>query len=271
MLTEYRSLVGKLLYYTTKIGPEMSNAVRDLSSHMSNPGPEHWKALERCVGYLTSMEKDLQGLVFRRPRTLRSISYADSDYAKCEDSRKSISGMINTLGGMLSNWRSGKQDIVALSSSEAEYIAYCICCQETLYMYYLLMELLWWDIEPGLIYEDNQGCIFLIKNQTIGQRTKHIDVRYHFSREKYEAGLVEPRFCRSENQYADGMTKNQPDALFRKHRDNIRLGNLEVQKEDVETDRDRRHDDDYEDSKMSARTKDARKKIEERHVRWTEP
>ena len=234
MLTEYRSLVGKLLYYTTKIGPEMANAVRDLSSHMSNPGAEHWKALERCIGYLTHLDKEMQGLIFRRPKKIQSISFADrSDYAKCEETRRSISGMINTLGGMLTNWRSGKQIIVSLSSSEAEYIAYCICCQEALYMYYLLTELLWWKIPTGLIYEDNQGCIFLIKNQTIGQRTKHIDVRYHFSREKFEAGLVEPRFCRSEDQYADGMTKNQPDALFRKHRDKIRKGNLESQREDV--------------------------------------
>ncbi len=103
----------------TKIAPEVCNPVRDLSSHMTNPGGEHWKALERCVGYVGQQENE--GLTFRKPRELRSISDCDSDYAKDENDRKSISGRINTLGGMITNWSSKKQNTVSLSSTEAEY------------------------------------------------------------------------------------------------------------------------------------------------------
>jgi hypothetical protein len=49
----YRSIVGKIIYYATKIAPDICNAVRELAGHFSNPGEEHWKALERCVGYFT--------------------------------------------------------------------------------------------------------------------------------------------------------------------------------------------------------------------------
>ena len=106
-LKDYRSIVGKLMYFMCKIAPEICNAVRDLASHMSNPGTEHWKALERCVGYVTTA--NFEGLTYRRPRELRSISDCDSDYAKDETDRRSISGRINTLGGMITNWSSKKQ------------------------------------------------------------------------------------------------------------------------------------------------------------------
>jgi hypothetical protein len=120
-IDEYRSIVGKLMYFMTKIAPEISNAVRELSSHMINPGISHWKALERCVGYL--MSSAYEGLAMRKPRELRSISNCDSDYGKDENDRKSISGRINTLGGMVTNWSSKKQNTVSLSSTEAEYQA----------------------------------------------------------------------------------------------------------------------------------------------------
>ena len=66
-ITAYRSLTGKLLYYMTKVAPEMANAVRDLSSHMSNPGAEHWKAMERCVGYLVNLSTERRELLFWKP------------------------------------------------------------------------------------------------------------------------------------------------------------------------------------------------------------
>jgi hypothetical protein len=102
----YSSIVGKTMYYATKIAPEICNVVRELAGHLSNPGEEHWKALERCVGYLTS--EGTTPLRLRKPRVLQSISDCDSDYTKDENDRKSISGRITTLGGMTTNWTSKK-------------------------------------------------------------------------------------------------------------------------------------------------------------------
>jgi hypothetical protein len=227
-LNAYRSITGKLLYYATKIGPDLSNAVRELASHLSSPGEAHWKALERCVGYLCSQEPKKQGMIYRRPKELRVVCYADADYAKCPSTRRSISGGLCTVGGTVTAWFSRKQPTVALSSSEAEYISYATCCQETMFQNMMLEELLGYQTPTATIYEDNQGCIFLVKNQSTGQRTKHVEVKLHFSREQYEMQRIEPVFCRSEEQYADGMTKNQAIALFLQHMNDIKEGKLVI-------------------------------------------
>jgi hypothetical protein len=130
----YRSIVGKIMYYATKIAPSV------LAGHLSNPGEEQWKALERCVGYLTS--EGTKPLCLRQPRVLQSISDCDSDYAKDENDRKSISGWISsTLKGITTNWTSKKQNTVSLSSSEAEYQALSECVQESVFTQNLVEEL----------------------------------------------------------------------------------------------------------------------------------
>jgi hypothetical protein len=153
----YRSIVGKIMYYATKIAPEICNVVRELVGHLSNPGPEHWKALERCVGYLT--DTGTQPICLRKPRVLQSISDCDSDHAKDENDRRIISGRINTLGGMTTNWASKKQQTVPLSSSEAEYQALSECVQEPVFTQNLVQELTG-EKKPAIIYEDNLGTIF---------------------------------------------------------------------------------------------------------------
>jgi hypothetical protein len=80
MLDKYRSIVEKILYYTTKMAPDIGNAARELATHLSNPSEEHCKALERCVGYLC--HSSYGGLTLRRPRELTSISDTDLDYEK---------------------------------------------------------------------------------------------------------------------------------------------------------------------------------------------
>jgi hypothetical protein len=126
-LDAYRSIVGMIMYYETKIAPEICNAVRELEGHLSNPGEDHWKALEQCVGYLAG--EGTKSLCLRKSRVLQLISDCDSDYAKDENYRKSVSGRINTLQGMNINWTSKKQHTVSLSSSEAEYQALSECVQ----------------------------------------------------------------------------------------------------------------------------------------------
>ena len=115
-LEEYRSLVGKLLYYVVKVGPECGNDVRDLARYMSNPGEDQWKAMRRVVGYLKG--KNLHGHVMRRPKDLKAVLYCDASYATDKDQRRSVSG---TLGGMIVNWSSCTQKVATLSSTESIY------------------------------------------------------------------------------------------------------------------------------------------------------
>ena len=233
-LDAYRSLVGKVMYYTTKLAPELSNAARELASHLSNPGEEHWHELGRLVGYLR--QKKNLNLIYRKPRELRSISQCDSNYAKDPNDRKSISGRINTVGGTISNWTSKKQGAVTLSSTEAEYYALSECAQEAIFTQNLLMELTKIK-QTAIIYEDNLGAIFLTKNHQVSQRTKHIDIRQHFLRDLVEDKLLEVRFVRSENNSSDITTKNTPQDLHEKHTTKLKQGKLDCWKEDVKTDR----------------------------------
>ncbi len=88
--TEYHSIVGKLMYYMMKVGPELGNAVRELAGQMVKPNSKHWWAVKHVVGYVTN--EPFQGVILQKPRNLRPYIYADSDYATDKNDQRSISG-----------------------------------------------------------------------------------------------------------------------------------------------------------------------------------
>ena len=121
--SEYRSLVGKILYLVKKVSPVCANACRELSQHLDNPGKEQWNALERLLGYLL-LSYENRVLKIRPPAELRAMDVVDSAYASNPDNRKSISAYIGTVGGgAIVSWQSKGQPIVTLSSTECEYVA----------------------------------------------------------------------------------------------------------------------------------------------------
>ncbi|KAI2499613.1 Reverse transcriptase (RNA-dependent DNA polymerase) [Fragilaria crotonensis] len=226
------------MYLTTKLAPDLANAARELAQHLSNPGEDHWKALDRMVGHIKL--RPYEGLTYRRPKELRPISMVDSDYAKNTDNRKSISSGLHTLGGTLVHWESKTQHVVTLSSTEAEYISLARGACENKFIMMLLDEGIRRPDEKrhmGKVYEDNLGAIYLVKNQHVGARTKHIDVRAHFIRELEDNGYLNVQFIRSEENAADILNKNCPEKLHTKHAKNIRDGTLDCWREDVEDSR----------------------------------
>jgi hypothetical protein len=193
------------------------------------------EALDRLIGYVKA--KKFDGLIYRKPKELRAISFVDSDYAKNLDNRKSISSGLHTIGGTLVNWESKTQHVVTLSSTEAEYISLAKGACENKFVTMLMDEVMRYPKEErlcGKIYEDNLGAIYLVKNQHVGARTKHIDVRAHFIRELETNGYVEVKFVRSEENSADILNKNCPEKLHTKHATMMRTGNLNCWREDVE-------------------------------------
>jgi hypothetical protein len=135
----------------------------------------------------------------------------------------------------MTNWTSKKQSTVALSSTEAEYMALSECAQESVFTQNLVEELTGVR-ERAIIYEDNLGAIYLVKNFQVSARTKHIDVRHHFVRNLNEEKRIEVRFQRSENNSADIFTKNTTREIHEKHTPMIRNGSLMCWKEDVKGD-----------------------------------
>jgi hypothetical protein len=218
--------VGKLMYLITKIFGECANSVRELARFFGCPGQSHWAALEKLVGYLKYIQDDIK-ITYRKPKELWVINYVDSNFSSNKDDRKSITGMQCTLGGTLTGWASRTQRSVTLSSTEAEYVALTSCCQDARYVQQMVQELTS-IVLTAVLLEDNQGAIYLVRNQRVGQRTKHIDIRMHFIRELYEQKLIDVKYVETELNAADIFTKNPPEKLFATHAARLRNGNALV-------------------------------------------
>ena len=128
---------------------------------------------------------------------------------------------------------------VTLSSTEAEYVALATGAQEVLFAQMLIEEIDAAVVKPAIIFEDNTGAIYLVNNQHIGSRTKHIDIRWHFLRDLVEEGKIMVKFIRSEDNPSDVMTKNVKESIHDEHTHNIHNGMLllDCNREDVKQDR----------------------------------
>ena len=203
----YRKFVGKMLYAVMKVLPDHANAVRDLTCHLSNPGTEHWEALTRFMSHLKYRYRPLK---LRAPISLRTVAAFDADWATDKNDRKSISSYLTTIGGTaLVNWQSKKQNTVALSSCESETMAGTMVAKDVLFVNNLVEEVLGKEPEmPSYVYGDNVASLFLAQNNSVSQRTKHIDIRERFMGDLVKAGKVELRHIRSEDNPADINSKN---------------------------------------------------------------
>ena len=122
-------------------------------------------------------------------------------------------------GGPIS-WLSKKQAVVALSTSEAEYVALSSATQEAVWLRKLLIsDLQVTSPEPTMLMEDNQGAISIAKNPVAHSRTKHISIRYHYIREAVQEGIVNLCYCPTEQMIADLLTKPLPKERFKMLRD----------------------------------------------------
>nr|GFA78031.1 retrovirus-related Pol polyprotein from transposon TNT 1-94 [Tanacetum cinerariifolium] len=138
----------------------------------------------------------------------------DSDHVGCLDSRKSTSGRIQLLGGdKLVSWSSKKQDCTSMSSAEAEYVSLSACCTQVLWMRTQLTDY-GFHFDKIPMYCDSKAAIAISCNPVQHSRTKHIDVRYHFIKEKIKIGIVELFFVRTEYQLADLFNKALPVERF---------------------------------------------------------
>lgn len=115
-------------------------------------------------------------------------------------------------------WKSQQKKCVTLSTSEAKYTAAASAATETVWMRLLLKEIGFEQTEATVIYEDNQGCIAMSKNPEFHSRTKHIDIRTHYIREKIESEELTLQFCNTKNMVADIMTKGLAKDQFEKLR-----------------------------------------------------
>ena len=218
----YQEIVGSLIYASITTRPDLAHAVNVLSQHMAKPNNEHWIAAKRVLRYIKGT-LDV-GIVFRKSDNFELVGYSDADWAGDVDSRKSTSGYVFLVGGNIVSWASKKQSVVALSTTEAEYIALCSATQEAIWLRRLLASVEQQQDNPTTIHEDNQGAISMSKNPRNSSRTKHIDIKFHFVREAAQKNEVRIHHCTTQNMVADTLTKGLPKPAFERHRTSLGIG-----------------------------------------------
>ena len=200
----YVSVVGSLVYAAVVSRPDIACAVQVLGRHTQASGVDHWLAAKRVLRYLKGTTKE--GITYR-PGPVVLVGYSGADWAGDAETRRSTTGYVFHVAGGPVAWGSRLQQSVALSSAEAEHVAVCEAVQEAVYSRSVLAGLGHKQDKPTVTYEDNQGCIALSRNPLHHRKTKHTDIRYHFTRERVEAKGVELVYLHTSQQLADLLTK----------------------------------------------------------------
>ncbi|XP_074289333.1 secreted RxLR effector protein 161-like [Silene latifolia] len=196
----HMSLVGGL-NYLTHTRPDIAFPVSVVSRYMHNPTKQHLGAAKRILRYVAGTMR--YGVWYTRVAEPKLVGFTDSDYAGCLDDRKSTSDNVFSLGSGAVTWSSKKQETIALSSSEAAYVASSSAVRQALWLKKLLGDFLVKHDKATILYCDNQSAIAIAKNQAFHGRTKHIDVQHHFIRKIKADGKVILKFCVTNDQVAD--------------------------------------------------------------------
>ncbi|GJV64785.1 retrotransposon protein, putative, ty1-copia subclass [Tanacetum coccineum] len=205
----YENVVGSLMYLMVCTRPDIAYAVSVVSRYLANPGKNHWEAVKWILKYLRGTVN--VGLVYgtHRGNHVDVTGFVDSDYAKDPDKGRSITGYAFLVQGCVVSWKATLQHVVALSTTEAEYMALTEAVKEAIWLRGLLEEL-GVELNTVAVNCDNQGAIHLSRNHVFHERTKHINVRYHFIREVLEAKTVKVLKVGTEHNAADALTKVVP-------------------------------------------------------------
>jgi hypothetical protein len=203
--TQYRRIVGSLRYLV-HTRPDVAFAVGYMSRFMERPTAEHQSAIKRILRYIAGTID--YGLHFgRHSGAAHFVGYCDSDLAGDIDASKSMSGMLFFLGSSLVSWQSLKQQVVALSSCEAEYIAATSAVTQVLWLARLMGELLGKKAEAVELRVDSKSALALAKNPVFHGRSKHIRIKFHFIGSCLEEGSVKANYINTVDQLADILTK----------------------------------------------------------------
>jgi hypothetical protein len=202
--TAYQQIIGSLMYLVTATRPDLAYTITHLSQFNSNPSTAHMSAAKRVLRYLQKTKE--KSLLFPFGSDLKLSAYNDASYGNCYDTRRSFSGYLFRLGDSTISWRSRKQRSVATSTCEAEYMALAMTTKHHLWLTRGLKELLKNDI-PHAVFCDSNSAIDVANNPKLNDRTKHIDIAYHFTRECVQNGSVNLMYVTTAENLADICTK----------------------------------------------------------------
>jgi hypothetical protein len=230
----YMEIVGTLLYAAISTRPDITHAVQKLTRHLQLPYSNHMVAAERVLRYLAGTKS--WGLTFGSNKTNHTQStesiitaYADADWANDKVDRKSITGWVTKVNGDVISWASKKQRTTAQSTCEAELYAEAAAINEVLWTLDLLTEMGIQVQTPVVVYGDNQSTIAISQNGVKSERTKHVDIKYHFVNEMIEKEFIKLIWIQSDKQQADIFTKGLAKPLFEHFRNELMFNNNKQQ------------------------------------------
>ncbi|WVZ64382.1 hypothetical protein U9M48_013903 [Paspalum notatum var. saurae] len=217
--TRFRSIVGALQYLTLT-RPDISFPVNKVCQFLHAPTT----AVKRILRYLQYNAGT--GLKILKSNSMLVSAFSDADWAGSLDDRRSTSGFAVFLGSNLISWSAHKQATVSRSSMEVEYKAIANATAELIWIQILLTELGVQQPKAARLWCDNIGARYLSQNPVFHARTKHIEIDYHFVRERVAQGLLDIQFVSSQDQLADGFTKPITRKKLEEFRFNLNLEKL---------------------------------------------
>jgi hypothetical protein len=192
------------LQYLSLTRPDVSFAVNKVC-HLHCPTVNHWTTVKRILRHLKHTL--YHGLFIRRQSSTNLHAYSDADWASCPDDRRSTGGYCIYLGSNLISWSSRKQATVSRSSTEVEYRSLANATAELQWLQSLLKELGIFLPHPPTLWCDNLGATYLTANPMFHACTKHIEIDFHFVRDKVASKNLMVRFISTKDQRADIFTK----------------------------------------------------------------
>lgn len=219
---EYRQLIGMLLYLATHTRPDIAASISILSKRVESPRDNDLNEVRRIIRYLKGT-RSLKLELNAPDENEELYAHSDSNWGEDGVDRKSTTGFIVSANQGTIAWMSRKQDIVALSSCEAEYVALTETTKELIWLIGVATDLGMKIKLPVTIHTDSQSCISMIANEKFSNRTKHIDVRYHFVRDQIANGRIQLKYCPTEENVADILTKPLGTVKTAKMRSLMRL------------------------------------------------
>ncbi|CAL8152863.1 unnamed protein product [Prunus armeniaca] len=216
----YRKIVGSLLYLTAT-RPDLMYAASLLSRFMTSPTKKHMGVARRVLRYVQGTLN--YGIEYVKDKSAILIGFCDADWAGSEDDSRSTSSYAFSFGSGAFSWAFVKQNTVALSTAEAEYVSAAEVTAQAIWLRFVLDDFGEMQTEATPILRDNMLAISMANNPVFHQRTRHINRRYHFIREALQEEVIDMKFCRSEEQLADIFTKALPKDRFNQLRLKLEL------------------------------------------------
>ncbi len=224
-LKQFQVLLNELMHLMIQIRSDLAYSVSKLAQFMSNSTDDHWTALKRILRYLNET-KELSILYKKASESLILKAWIDSSWGENSNDSRSTHDHLLFMKNESIDWKSFKQTSMTLSSIETEYVDQTSATINVMWARGLLNEMSIDDTVSDssiVIYADNQRAIKLVNNSIFQKRTKHIVVKYHYTRDLISQRVIKLKYRPTAEMIADGLTKSLESVQFKRFIDQLRM------------------------------------------------